>query len=158
MLFTLTSLALALVGAVQANPVVRETSLTATVDGVSAANGIPVATLELGSVSAHGNVTVGAEGLHASSADAIYPATIFVCRALGCGSCTGYDLSIQPHNTCLGPGFNFVSAYINQPSNQGLPYAVYTGPVGCGSFAQLPLVNTCYNAANYIGADFELTP
>ena len=141
----------------QANPVARETTLTPTVDAVSAANGIPVATLELGSVSAHGNVTVGAAGVYASSADAIYPATLFVCRALGCGSCTGYDLSIQPHNTCLVPGFNFVSAYINQPSNEGLPYAVYTGPTGCGSFAQVPVVNTCYDASNYIGADFKLT-
>ncbi|RPD76931.1 hypothetical protein L226DRAFT_433016, partial [Lentinus tigrinus ALCF2SS1-7] len=111
---------------------------------------------DLGSVSPHGNVTAGAAGVHTSSADAIYPATIFVCRALGCGSCTGYDLSIQPHNTCLVPGFTFVSAYINQPSNQGLPYAVYTGPSGCGSFAQIPLVNTCYDASNYIGADFKL--
>ncbi|RPD58773.1 hypothetical protein L227DRAFT_601766 [Lentinus tigrinus ALCF2SS1-6] len=156
MLFALTTLALALVGTVHANPVARST-LTASVDSVSASKDIPVVSLDLGSVSPHGNVTVGTAGVHTSSADAIYPATIFVCRALGCGSCTGYDLSIQPHNTCLGPGFNFVSAYINQPSNQGLPYGVYTGPTGCGSFAQIPQVNTCYDASNYIGADFKLT-
>ena len=151
-----TTLVIALAGAVQATPAAAATAVTPTIDLVSVDAKVHVVDLSKDSVTEHPNVTLGTGG--ADTVGAIYPATLFLCRTSGCGSCTGYDLSIQPHNTCLGPGFNFVSAYINQPSNQGLPYAVYTGPVGCGSFAQLPLVNTCYNAANYIGADFELTP
>ncbi|KAI0683283.1 hypothetical protein C8T65DRAFT_784445, partial [Cerioporus squamosus] len=143
----------------QATPVAASTTLTPIVDAVSAASGIPVASLELGSISAHANsTTVGQGGAHADAGDAIYPATIFLCKESGCASCTGYDLSIQPHQTCLAPGFNFLSVHINQPSNAGLPFGVYTGPIGCSSFAQVPAVNTCYNAANYIGWDFKLTP
>ncbi|RPD67824.1 hypothetical protein L226DRAFT_576934, partial [Lentinus tigrinus ALCF2SS1-7] len=61
MLFALTTLALALVGTVHANPVARST-LTASVDSVSASKDIPVVSLDLGSVSPHGNVTVGTAG------------------------------------------------------------------------------------------------
>ncbi len=159
MLFTFTTLAIALAGTVQATPVAADTTLTPTVDAVSAANGNPIVDLILGSVSAHANSTgVGKGGPHADSSLAVYPATIFLCKESGCGSCTGYDLGIQPHQTCLVPGFNFMSVTINQPSNQGLPFGVYTGPIGCSTFAQVPQVNTCYNANNYIGWDFKLTP
>ncbi|KAI0699610.1 hypothetical protein C8T65DRAFT_298927 [Cerioporus squamosus] len=160
MLFTFTTLALALIGTVEATPVAASgTAVTPFVDGVNAAASVPVLPgLALGSVATHGNVTVGKDGVHSDSVNAVYPASIFLCRSTNCGSCTGYDLSIQPHSTCLTGGFNFVSVFINQPSNQGLPFAVYTGPAGCASFAQVPVVNTCYNANNYIGWDFELIP
>ncbi len=159
MLFTFTIIIIALIGAFQATPVAPDATLTPTVDAVSAANGIPILELSLGSVSAHANSTgVGKGGAHADAADAVYPATIFLCKESGCGSCTGYDLSIQPHQTCLAPGFNFMSISINQPSNQGLPFGVYTGPIGCSTFAQVSQVNTCFNADNYIEWDFKLTP
>ncbi|RPD58770.1 hypothetical protein L227DRAFT_176559 [Lentinus tigrinus ALCF2SS1-6] len=154
MLFSLATLALAFVGAVQAVPVTD--TLTPTVDSVSV-DAATVLDLSLGSVSPKGNVTVGKDGVHVDAASATYPATLFLCRSSSCGSCTGYDLSIQRHNTCLTGGFNFYSMYISQPSNSGLPYAVYTGPSGCGSFAQVPAVNTCYRT-NYVGWDFELIP
>ncbi|TFK88016.1 hypothetical protein K466DRAFT_598996 [Polyporus arcularius HHB13444] len=157
MLFTFVTLALALLSAVQATPVASGTTVHPVVDSVSADGTLPVVGLALGSAGVHGNVTVGTSGVHGDSVNAVYPATIFLCRSTGCGSCTGFDLSIQPHQTCLTGGFNYVSAFINQPSNQGLPFAVYTGPSGCGSFAQVPVVNTCYNA-NYVGWDFELLP
>ncbi|KAI0684479.1 hypothetical protein C8T65DRAFT_821218 [Cerioporus squamosus] len=158
MLFTLSTIALALLPAVQATPVAMGTTLHPIVQDVSAAAGVPIVGLDLGSVAAHGNVTVSKGGAHADSADAIYPAAIFFCTSYNCASCAGYDLSVQPHEVCLTPGFNFVSMFISQPSNEGLPFAIYTGPSGCGAFAQVPVVNTCYNANNYIGWDFELYP
>ncbi|RPD58786.1 hypothetical protein L227DRAFT_601772 [Lentinus tigrinus ALCF2SS1-6] len=156
MLFSLTTLALALLGTVQATPVAPATSVTPFVDFVSADSSIPVLDLHKDSVSAHPNATLGTG--KSSGADQIYPASLFFCRSTGCGSCTGFDASIQPHQVCLTPGFNFVSMFISQPSNEGLPFAFYTGPVGCASFAQVPVVNTCYNAVNYVGWDFELIP
>ncbi|RPD58775.1 hypothetical protein L226DRAFT_576905 [Lentinus tigrinus ALCF2SS1-7] len=158
MLFSLTTLALALLGTVQATPVAPATSITPLVDLVSADEKIPVLDLTKDSVSAHPNATLGTMPGKTGGADQIYPASLFFCRSTGCGSCTGYDLSIQPHDVCLTPGFNFVSMFISQPSNEGLPFAIYTGPSGCASFAQVPVVNTCYNAVNYIGWDFELIP
>ncbi|RPD59136.1 hypothetical protein L227DRAFT_576362 [Lentinus tigrinus ALCF2SS1-6] len=158
MLFSLTALALALLGTVQATPLARATTLTPLVDSVSADSSIPVLDLHKDSVSAHPNATLSTGAAKSDAADQIYPASLFFCRSTSCGSCTGYDLSIQPHETCLTPDFDFVSIFISQPSNEGLPFAIYTGPVGCGSFAQVPLVNTCYNAVNYIGWDFELIP
>ena len=158
MLSRFATFALVLLGTVQATPVGLATSLTPTVDLVSAADGVPVLDLVKDSVSAHPNSTVGKDGVHSNAVDQIYPAVFFLCRSSGCGSCTGYDLSIQPHGVCLTGGFNFFSMFISQPSNEGLPFAIYTGPAGCSSFAQVPVVNTCYNAANYVGWDFELIP
>ena len=155
MLFSLATLALVFAAAVGAVPVTD--TLTPTVDSVSV-DAASVLDLSFGSVSKDGNVTIHKGGLHADAASATYPATLFLCRTSSCGSCTGYDLSIQRHNTCLTGGFTFYSTYISQPSNSGLPFAVYTGPSGCSSFAQVPVVNTCYRTSNYAGNDFKLTP
>ncbi|RDX43429.1 hypothetical protein OH76DRAFT_1361187 [Lentinus brumalis] len=157
MLLTFVTFAVALVSAVQATPVSAGTTVTSTTVGMSAAAGIPVVSLELGSVSEHGNVTVGKGGMHPSSADDVYPASMMICLESGCQSCSSFDLSNE-QQACLIPQLNFMSVWINQPSNQGLPFAVFTGPVGCSQWAQVPLVNTCYNTVNYIGWDYELTP
>ncbi len=153
-----TTLALALAGTVRGTPVATATTLSPIINSVSAAASVPVVSLDLGSVAAHGNVTVGNGAAHTDAAEAIYPATIFFCSSFNCSGCAGFDLSIQPHQMCLSPGFNFVSMFISQPSNEGLPFAIYMGPVGLAAFAQVPVVNTCYNANNYVGWDLELFP
>ena len=151
-----TTLVIALAGAVQATPAAAATAVTPTIDLVSVDAKVPVVDLSKDSVTEHPNVTLGTGG--ADAVGAIYPATLFLCRTSGCGSCTGFSLDGMTHNVCFDGGFSFVSMFISQPSNQGLPYAIYTGPLGCGSFAQVPVVNTCYNALNYIGFDWVLTP
>ncbi|TFK88019.1 hypothetical protein K466DRAFT_521547, partial [Polyporus arcularius HHB13444] len=150
--------ALAFLGAVHANPLATSKTLTPLVHDVNAGHGFPVVDLDLGSVAAHGNVTVGKGGVHADSADSTYPAYIYICPVYNCASCYVYDLSEIPHEECLAFTFDFHSIAISQPSSEGLPFAVYSGPAGCGAFAQVPLVNTCYNTNGYVGRDVELTP
>ncbi|TFK85241.1 hypothetical protein K466DRAFT_198572 [Polyporus arcularius HHB13444] len=164
MLSSFVILALGLVGAVQATPVASITPIIAT-PIVTGEDGsldwrVPVVNQDLVSAGAQGNVTIGTGGVHADVANSQYPATIYFCEGGQCGigaECKGFDLSIQPHQSCLTPGFEFYSIFIYQPSNEGLPYAIYTGPVGCSTYYQVPRVNTCYVTNGYTGWDFQLT-
>ena len=161
MLFScaIVSFMLALVGRVQATPfATTATVVSTTVDAVSVFDGVPILELVKDSVTEHPNVTAGVDGIHASSVDAVTGATLNLCRASNCGSCTGYNLDIQQHNMCLTGSFSFSSVYISQPSNAGLPFAIGTGPFGCESFAQVPAVNTCYSTTGYTGYDFVISP
>jgi hypothetical protein len=100
------------------------------------------------------NVTLATKGsstLRVDAAQAPFPATLLLCRTTGCGSCTGFDISLFPHNTCLiaNPAFGFFSVFISQPSNEGFAFGVYAGPT-CPGLGLIPLVNTCFNV-NTVG-------
>ena len=113
-----------------------------------------------GPVVAHPNVTftTSSTGLHALSADAVFPATLQLCSGTGCSGCFNFDLSVLQRNVCLIDGSSLInSVKIVQPSNEGLPFGVYVGPSGCSAFTQIPAVNTCYNAVNGPFTDFKLT-
>ncbi|KAI0774793.1 hypothetical protein BD413DRAFT_305524 [Trametes elegans] len=104
--------------------------------------------LDISAVQAHANLTLAssrAPGIHADAAQAEFPATLLLCPTESCISCFGVDLSAIPPNQCLVTDFSFVSATINQPSNEGLPFGVFFSPPGCDEFVQMPEVNTCFN-------------
>ncbi|KAH9888992.1 hypothetical protein C8Q73DRAFT_655076 [Cubamyces lactineus] len=113
--------------------------------------------VDLGSIQAHPNVTLSQAGIHVDAAQQEFPATLLLCPTTSCISCFGFDLSTLPTNECLAAGFNFESIAINQPSNEGLPFGVFVGPPGCLSFAQIPSVNTCYNANNGPFVDYAIS-
>ncbi|RPD69783.1 hypothetical protein L226DRAFT_575268 [Lentinus tigrinus ALCF2SS1-7] len=157
MLFPCVALVLALVGAVRATPPPLTTTAASTTTTVRLPDGFPITDLSKDSTTAHPNVTVGEGGVHVDGVDAVN-AILYLCQGSGCNLCTSYSLDSQPHRVCLTGYINFVSVYIYQPSDVGLPFGVYTGPSGCTSFAQVPAVNTCYNTVGYTGWDFELSP
>jgi hypothetical protein len=149
MLFSLLTLSIAFIGATNA---ILTTSTTkavhATIDSVSIARSIPVVDLANIDVTRQ-NVTLATKGsstLRVDAAQAPFPATLLLCRTTGCGSCTGFDISLFPHNTCLiaNPAFGFFSVFITQPSNEGFAFGVYAGPT-CPGLGLIPLVNTCFN-------------
>jgi hypothetical protein len=119
--------------------------LRATIDSVTAASSIPVVDLASIVVS-NQNITLHAgtrTSLQGRAAQGYFPATLFLCQALECqGVCLGFDISMFPHNICLiaSPPFEFMSVFINQPSNVGLPFGVFAGQT-CAHLALLPTVN-----------------
>jgi hypothetical protein len=152
MLFSLVTLAIAFIGAANATPTTSTTkAIQASIDSVNIAGSIPV--VDLASIDVtHQNVTLAAKNsgtVHADAAQAQFPAALFLCRTAGCGSCTGFDISLFPHDICLvaNPPFGFFSVFISQPSNEGLTFGVYTGP-SCLDLALIPFVNTCFNVVN----------
>ncbi|RPD53656.1 hypothetical protein L227DRAFT_481056, partial [Lentinus tigrinus ALCF2SS1-6] len=118
----------------------------------------PVHELGSASVAAHSNSTLAsASGVHSDAADAIFPATLLLCPSFNCASCFSFDLSTLPIDQCLiDLSSSFESVAISQPSNEGLPFAVLVGPPGCASFAQIPLVNECFNVNGGPFTDFAI--
>ncbi|KAI0718028.1 hypothetical protein C8T65DRAFT_100063 [Cerioporus squamosus] len=159
MSFAIAAVALAALSqVVQATPLSPvATSVKPFSEGVTVAARFPVH--ELGSVAAHSNVTVTlpSGGVHSDVAAAIFPATLLLCPSTNCLSCFAFDLSTLPENVCLMDNeSSFYSVAINQPSNQGLPFLVVTGPVGCSAFAAIPNVNECFNINNPPYFDFAI--
>ncbi|KAI0774797.1 hypothetical protein BD413DRAFT_472701 [Trametes elegans] len=144
--------AVALFGqAALANPIAPETT--------SVGSLFPVSTLEL-SNAVHTNTTVpSTHGFpNALLARQEFPASLLLCPNSNCASCSVFNLASFVHNQCLSVGFQFFSAAISQPSNQGLPFAVDVFNFGCTNGVQLPAVNTCFNVNGVVFQDFALTP
>lgn len=95
------------------------------------------------------------QALHSDVAQQTFPATLLLCPSANCASCFGFDLSTLPVNVCLTTSA-FSSVAISQPSNEGLPFGVLVGPPGCLSFAQIPIVNQCFNVNGGPFTDFAL--
>ncbi|KAH9945904.1 uncharacterized protein BXZ73DRAFT_95422 [Epithele typhae] len=91
------------------------------------------------------------QGPSTEVADAIFPAVLLLCSSFNCANCLSYNLQTTTVDTCLATSA-FSSVSISQPSNQGLPFAVYVGPSGCTNFAKIPVVNTCFNL---VGGSFS---
>ncbi|RPD67810.1 hypothetical protein L226DRAFT_400942 [Lentinus tigrinus ALCF2SS1-7] len=141
MLSAIVPFALALIVAVHATPARLATTLVPTAHGGSVTD--PGPAIDITSVPAQANVTLSKVGAQADSAAQIFPATLLLCST-GCTNCPeGFDLSTLPHNVCLDPGTGFVAAYIEQPSNEGLPFAVTVMQQGCEVPRQISTVNTC---------------
>ena len=112
---------------------------------------------DLDSAVAEPHITSPSEsGVRIEAVNATFPATLLLCSAANCLSgCFSFDLSTIPVNECLiDESSTFQSLAISQPSNAGLPFSVFVGPPGCFSFAQIPAVNTCFNANNGPFDDF----
>ncbi|KAI0657955.1 hypothetical protein C8Q70DRAFT_934583 [Cubamyces menziesii] len=150
MQYAFVALALALFGQAVANPIVgseAESTVPAS---------FPVSDLTFGDV--HTGTTLSQGGIHIDSAQQEFPASLFLCRATGCASCTSFDLSTAPLNQCLTPNpiFSFVSVAIIQPSNEGLPFETTVGTTGCGQLLQIPTVNECFNVNGAVFETFAL--
>ena len=160
MFFTIAAAALvAFFQVAQATPL---TSLTTTVKPVSNAVTIgahfPVHELRIDSAvdTVQAKVThPSASGLHRDTADSTFPATLLLCPSTNCASCFSFDLSTLPVDECLSTSA-FFSVAISQPSNEGLPFGVLVGPPGCASFAQIPVVNECFNVNGGPFTDFAI--
>ncbi|OJT02917.1 hypothetical protein TRAPUB_6587 [Trametes pubescens] len=74
-----------------------------------------------------------------------FPATLLMCTTSDCISCFPADLSTFPTNMCLAESFSMQSVAISQPSDEGLPDALFIGQPGCTAFQQIPAVNQCFN-------------
>ncbi|KAI0334581.1 hypothetical protein GY45DRAFT_1318162 [Cubamyces sp. BRFM 1775] len=150
MQYTFVALAIAFFGQALANPIVGS-EIESTVP-----SSFPVSDLTFGDV--HTGTTLSQGGLHTDSAQQEFPASLFLCRADNCVSCTSFDLSTAPFNECLTPNpiFSFVSAAIVQPSNEGLPFETTVGTTGCGQLLQLPEVNECFNLNGGVFETFAL--
>ena len=162
MYFVIAAVALAALAKVAgATPLSTDISTT-TVKGTAAVESsanYPVKDLD-GPLVAHPNTTftLSSTGLHSLTSDAVFPATLQLCSQPGCSGCFNFDLSVLHRNQCIIDGSSLInSIFINQPSNEGLPFAVLVGPSGCSAFTQIPSVNTCFNAVNGPFADFELS-
>lgn len=142
MMFTtvITALAVALfTQATQAKPLGALTDIGAK---------FPVLDLPLGSTSVpNATLARGGGAPHPDIVPSDFPAFLLLCSTVSCISCFQLDMSVIPHNSCINPGVPIVSMAISQPTNVGLDFGVFLGPAGCLSFAQLPTVNTCFNAA-----------
>ncbi|KAF9511537.1 hypothetical protein BS47DRAFT_1168693 [Hydnum rufescens UP504] len=68
----------------------------------------------------------------------------FTCSTIDCGSCTGYALSSIFLDTCYSTDVPFVSSYIYQASNAGLPYYIYIAFPSCTDSEYIPAVNECF--------------
>ena len=79
-----------------------------------------------------------------------FPAHLLLCTAANCetgtcGAVGGIDLSEFPTDVCFPAAPSFNSVAVVQPSGEGLPFAVLVGPPGCEEFADIPVVNECFN-------------
>ncbi|KAI0793664.1 hypothetical protein C8Q74DRAFT_1215207 [Fomes fomentarius] len=122
-----------------------------TADTTSIAGSLPVSDTVLVPVAA--NFTSAANDVHP---DAGVSSILVTCTGAGCsGTCYNTPLPLM-FETCLGvPAFNSVA--VTQQFNEALPYGVFVGPPGCASFAQIPVINTCFNVINGPFTVFELT-
>ncbi|KAH9846152.1 hypothetical protein C2E23DRAFT_604718 [Lenzites betulinus] len=100
--------------------------------------------LHLSALGAHSNTTLPHGGIQANVAQQTFPASLLLCPDNACTLCEVFDLESQTENTCITKQLAINSVKINQPSNEGLPFAVLVGPPGCQSFAQIPTVNQCF--------------
>ncbi|KAH9888996.1 hypothetical protein C8Q73DRAFT_175524 [Cubamyces lactineus] len=149
MQYAFIALAIALFGQAVANPIVGSEA-EATVPA-----SFPISDLTFGAI--HTGTTLSQGGIHTDSAQQEFPASILLCRATNCVSCTSFDLSTAPLNECLTPNpiFSFVSVAIVQSSNEGLPFETTVGTPGCSELLQIPTVNECFNINNGGSEPFE---
>ncbi|KAI0793657.1 hypothetical protein C8Q74DRAFT_1215204 [Fomes fomentarius] len=130
---------------------VAHASPLAAADTTSIAGSLPVSDIVLVPVPV--NFTSVANNVHP---DGTVLSTLLTCAGTGCtGNCLNIPLPSM-FETCLGvPAFSSVA--VVQQFNEVPTYGIFVGPPGCASFAQIPVINTCFNVNNGPFTDFELT-
>ncbi|OBZ69961.1 hypothetical protein A0H81_10182 [Grifola frondosa] len=136
---------LALGKAVIANPLhARSVELAEVSSAPSQVANATILDTSVSAISGSGSVTAALAGLHTDAAQQEFPAYLYVCSGLNCGtSCFAYDLSDLYTVTCYATAILYLSVEVVQPSNDGLPFGVYVGTNCYGVL--IPYVNTCYN-------------
>ena len=128
---------------------VRCTPLSNAVAASFADSAPPVTVRELSATSSIGHrsftpPSASFERLDSDADNGTFPATLLLCLGPNCEDCSPFDLKTFPVSECIGT-LPFGSVTINQTSNEGLPLGVLVGLRGCKLFAQVPVVNECFN-------------
>lgn len=103
------------------------------------------------------NNTLPSSDFRALAARQEFPATLLLCQLVNCQGCTSFPIQGEIENTCIAPGFIYMSAAVSQPSNEGLQDVLCdVGTTGCASAATLPMVNECFNLSGGTFDEFAI--
>ncbi|EIW58808.1 uncharacterized protein TRAVEDRAFT_47947 [Trametes versicolor FP-101664 SS1] len=130
--------ALTLVG-----PITSATPIT--LDASTFAASFPIRQLSVPGTGMRPNSTLPSHAFRALAPRQEFPANFLLCQFVNCQGCSSFPIQGEVEDTCIAPEFEYVSAAIAQPSNQGLPLIFDVGTTGCQMIATIPQVNVCFN-------------